>query len=537
MPQRGIPASSGNVDLYAQPKAKNPDGTISTVDSRSYSIDGKEVLLPSVTPDGRHLKTDAEIIAEYRKTGRHLGKFNSVADANAYATQLHNDYAAGKYDQRPARRATDMPRKVRGPDGIVRIVPDDATDEQIAEMLATIDKEGPSLMAPKQSMVDQLTGYLPAAGGTVGGIVGGTGGTVLGMGVGGVPGAIGGATLGGGLGEALKQLIDRARGIKAPGTMTEAAKDIGVEGGIQGAMEAGGAAASKYVIAPAAKAVMRGYLKPSLAGVKIGKAREIVQTALDEALPVTKGGEERAGRLITDLNKQINGILASNPKKVDLHQVAEKVRTFAKAKYFTPGVDDADYQAALAVADSIDKHASLGLPPGVNPTRVEVSASEANKVKQNVRPNSRAFGQQGSAPEAATRKVAGAEMRKSIEGVAPEVGQLNAREGKLIDAQDAIKRAAGREENKGLNPTAVPNLISGAIAGEEYGRTRDPASSIAWALATRAALSPAIATRIAIKASQIAKNGYAPAAAARMAMEFFRSETEPEPHGNPHAAK
>lgn len=92
----------GNIDLYQQPKVKNPDGSISTVDSSSYNLDGQEVLLPSVTPDGRHLNTDDEIIAEYRKTGRHLGKFASPAEATAYASQLHDDYAAGKYDRAPA---------------------------------------------------------------------------------------------------------------------------------------------------------------------------------------------------------------------------------------------------------------------------------------------------------------------------------------------------------------------------------------------------------------------------------------------------
>ncbi len=107
MPQRppaigedvtALMGSAGNIDLTKQPKVKNPDGTISTVDSRSFNFDGQEVLLPSVTPDGRHLRTDAEIIAEYKKTGRHLGKFPDVASANAAAQQLHQNYAAGKYD-------------------------------------------------------------------------------------------------------------------------------------------------------------------------------------------------------------------------------------------------------------------------------------------------------------------------------------------------------------------------------------------------------------------------------------------------------
>jgi len=82
-----------NVDLANQPRVKNPDGTTSTVDSRSFNVDGTEVLLPSVTPDGRHLQTDDEILAEYQKTGRHLGKFDTPEHATAYASQLHNDYA------------------------------------------------------------------------------------------------------------------------------------------------------------------------------------------------------------------------------------------------------------------------------------------------------------------------------------------------------------------------------------------------------------------------------------------------------------
>jgi hypothetical protein len=90
----------GNIDLYARPKVKNTDGSISTVRSLGVNIDGKEVLIPTVSDDGKIL-SDEEAIEVYKKTGRHLGKFGSVAASNRYAEQLHNDYAAGKYDQRP----------------------------------------------------------------------------------------------------------------------------------------------------------------------------------------------------------------------------------------------------------------------------------------------------------------------------------------------------------------------------------------------------------------------------------------------------
>ena len=91
----------GNVDLFAQPKVPNPDGTSSTVDSSSYNFDGKEYLLPSVTPDGRHLRTPQEIVSEFKRTGRHLGVFDSPETATEYAKRLHDDYAAGRYDWRP----------------------------------------------------------------------------------------------------------------------------------------------------------------------------------------------------------------------------------------------------------------------------------------------------------------------------------------------------------------------------------------------------------------------------------------------------
>lgn len=89
----------GNIDLYKQPKIKNPKGGISTVYSRSFNLDGKETLLPSVTPEGKFLETDDNIINEYRRTGKHLGKFSTVDEANKYAEQLHKDYESGKYDK------------------------------------------------------------------------------------------------------------------------------------------------------------------------------------------------------------------------------------------------------------------------------------------------------------------------------------------------------------------------------------------------------------------------------------------------------
>lgn len=98
-PKTGL-LEPGNVDLTKQPKVKNPDGNTSTVFSRSFEMDGKEVLLPSVTADGRFLASDDDVLKEYKQTGRHLGIFADEPSATRYAKRLHQDYAAGKYEPR-----------------------------------------------------------------------------------------------------------------------------------------------------------------------------------------------------------------------------------------------------------------------------------------------------------------------------------------------------------------------------------------------------------------------------------------------------
>lgn len=84
---------AGNIDLSARPVVKNADGSVSTVRSISFNEDGQEILIPMVSNDGR-IMSDQEAIDTYHRTGKYLGKFGSVAEANAYAEKLHNDQAA-----------------------------------------------------------------------------------------------------------------------------------------------------------------------------------------------------------------------------------------------------------------------------------------------------------------------------------------------------------------------------------------------------------------------------------------------------------
>ncbi|MCG5237117.1 M15 family metallopeptidase [Xanthobacter oligotrophicus] len=79
---------AGNTDLANRPVGRNVDGTISTVQSLSIGEEGHAVLIPTVSPDGTVL-SEAEAIAFYRQTGKHLGKFDTAANATAYTQALH----------------------------------------------------------------------------------------------------------------------------------------------------------------------------------------------------------------------------------------------------------------------------------------------------------------------------------------------------------------------------------------------------------------------------------------------------------------
>lgn len=81
----------GNIDLSTRPDVQRTDeetGKHSSLYSTSFGTDKGEVLVPRISDKGEVL-TEDQARDEYNRTGKHLGIFNSVDAANAYANLLH----------------------------------------------------------------------------------------------------------------------------------------------------------------------------------------------------------------------------------------------------------------------------------------------------------------------------------------------------------------------------------------------------------------------------------------------------------------
>lgn len=81
------PLEPANFDPTTRTRFPNEDGSERSLVSRSFEIDGKETLIPTVHPETGEVMSDEDAIKYYHKTGQHLGQYPTREEATAAGQQ------------------------------------------------------------------------------------------------------------------------------------------------------------------------------------------------------------------------------------------------------------------------------------------------------------------------------------------------------------------------------------------------------------------------------------------------------------------
>lgn len=267
-------------------------------------------------------------------------------------------------------------------------------------------------------------------------------------------------------------------------------------------------------------------LKPSPALPSATRA-QMIQTALKNEIPVSKGGFAKLQDQIDTLNNAIKDEIAKDPTRpIDPNKVATRADA-AKAKFATqvnaqPDLNSIEASKQQFLNEQGQQPAAPAQPTGVLNAQGQpimlpaqppasappMNAADAQAMKQGTyRVLKGKFGEQGSAAVEAQKSLARG-LKEEIATAFPEIGKLNADESRLLELQPVLERAVNRISNHQAVGIGTP------AAGAAMKAASGSGALSSAAMAMKAVLdNPGVKSRLAIAVSKGAKIPYATALA------------------------
>lgn len=210
----------------------------------------------------------------------------------------------------------------------------------------------------------------------------------------------------------------------------------------------------------------RSALKPSTT-LSPAESASIVQTGIENKIPVSEAGQEKLSNLITDLNGKIKAQIQAGSnagKTVNARAVASRLPETA-AKFANQVNPEADIAAVRASRDEF-----LANQPA------EIPADKAQELKQGTyaQLKGRSYGELKSATVEAQKALARG-IKEELNSQFPELNEANARLSKLYGLDEALDRAVARTQNHNIiglgTPTAAAagGILTGSGAGAVVG--------------------------------------------------------------------
>jgi hypothetical protein len=287
-------------------------------------------------------------------------------------------------------------------------------------------------------------------------------------------GIVGGAALGPALGDAAAAI---------------APKLTGVAGNVAGRMT---------LLGKTPEEAYTSALKPSTVIPEAQRAG-IVQSGLQNEIPVSKAGAEKLGDLIDDLNSKIKSTIASDPNRPIDPNIVAKAADVTKAKFTNQVNAQPDLDAIEAVKQQFLKEQGGTAATAVSPAQPAptMGVADAQAMKQGTyRVLAGKYGEQGSASVEAQKALARG-LKEEIANQFPEINGLNAEESKLLDLQPVLERAVNRISNHQAIGIGTP--IAGTAVKALTGNT---GAGIVATVLKSVLDNPAVKSRLAIAVSK-----------------------------------
>ena len=380
-----------------------------------------------------------------------------------------------------------MPTTLKLPDGRLVRVPDDTSPEEMDAIVAAEMGEG------ERTWTDTIADALPMVGGAIGGMAGMVGGPVV---------ATGTAALGGAAGQFGKRLVqglqqrETPQGVEA---LVDAAKAGAWEGGSQAV---GGVIGSG--LARGARRLYQGLAKPATA--LRADFPDLIETALRERIPLTRGGEAKISRLVQQSSNQADNVVnaassisAPMPAREALTQLRPVVTELRRRA-------DIGQPNQLAAVGERGRRLLARHPQGIDLSRAQELKRTAQTAAQGAY-KARNLGVQKElgANDLLDEAVARG-LRGGIERRVPDVIPINAQTQSRIGVDRMVGDAVGREGNtlavSGLRDLAT--IGGGAGLGSVVG---EPATGAAIGLLVKLLSTPSTGSHAAILANDAARMG------------------------------
>lgn len=232
-------------------------------------------------------------------------------------------------------------------------------------------------------------------------------------------------------------------------------------------------------------------LKPSTS-LPTSQVKDMVRTGLEEKIPVSAEGAKKLDGLISDLGDQVKAELQSKTgATVDPAAIAQRADQL-KTKFANQVTPDAD----LAAIDASKKEFLKN-----NPTPIPAADAQAIKQGTYAQLKSKAYGELGSATVEAQKALARG-IKEELETQFPEIKELNAAQGKLINLDGSLEKAIRRIDNHQLLGIGTPAAaMAGGVA------TGTPAGALAGGILKVMLDNPEIKSKLAYALAHASKSG------------------------------